>query len=259
MVQENAASYSSARFARTWTICLSLVVLTLTLCTVQPANAAGRQLVAHNTPTFVSTAKKLGAEDPAKTIEVSVWLNLHNRAALDTLAQQLYDRTSPNYRHWLKTADLARFAPTAEEAATVRQFFESHNLKVVNVGPNNMFVRARGTVRDVQSAFNVTLNKYQVHGEVVRSNDRILPWKAPPLLWYAPFPDSTAASSSIPPCPGLPLFPSRRPLLPSSRRRPSAPTISTTPTALTAWRANPSPRRPSTAAHYPSAATRATT
>jgi subtilase family serine protease len=172
MVQENAASYSSARFARTWTICLSLVVLTLTLCTVQPANAAGRQLVAHNTPTFVSTAKKLGAEDPAKTIEVSVWLNLHNRAALDTLAQQLYDRTSPNYRHWLKTADLARFAPTAEEAATVRQFFESHNLKVVNVGPNNMFVRARGTVRDVQSAFNVTLNKYQVHGEVVRSNDR---------------------------------------------------------------------------------------
>src|SRR5579863_4146507 len=172
MVHENAASYPSARFARTWTIWLSLVVLTLTLCTVQPANAAGRQLVAHNTPTFVSTAKNLGAEDPGKTIEVSVWLNLHNRAALDTLAQQLYDRTSPNYRHWLKNADLARFAPTAEEAATVREFFESHNLKVVNVGPNNMFVRARGTVRDVQTAFNVTLNKYQVHGEVIRSNDR---------------------------------------------------------------------------------------
>ena len=172
MVQEKATSYSSARFARTRTFWLSLVVLTLTVCAIQPANAAGRQLVAHNTPTFVSTAKNLGAENPAKTIEVSVWLNLHNRAAFDTLAQQLYDRTSPNYRHWLKTADLARFAPTAEEAATVRQFFESHNLKVVNVGPNNMFVRARGTVRDVQTAFNVTLNKYQVHGEVIRSNDR---------------------------------------------------------------------------------------
>ncbi len=172
MYQENAASYSSARFARTWTIWLSLVVLTLTVCAIQPANAAGRQLVAHNTPSFVSTAKKLGAEDPAKTIEVSAWLNLHNRAAFDALAQQLYDRTSPNYRHWLKTADFARFAPTAEEASTVRQFFESHNLKVVNVGPNNMFVRARGTVRDVQTAFNVTLNKYQVHGQLVRSNDR---------------------------------------------------------------------------------------
>jgi subtilase family serine protease len=177
MYQEKTAFNTSAHIARARTICLSLVLLSLVVLTFTagaalPANAAAGQLVAHNTPTFVSTAKKLGAEDPAKTIEVSVWLNLHNRAALDTLAQQLYDRTSPNYRHWLKNSDLARFAPTAQEAATMREFFESHNLKVVSVGRNNMFVRARGTVRDVQTAFHVTLNNYQVHGQVVRSNDR---------------------------------------------------------------------------------------
>ncbi len=177
MHQDKTALNTSAHIGRARTIWLSLVVLSLvvlalTAGAVLPAYAAAGRLVAHNTPTFVSTAKNLGAEDPAKTIEVSVWLNLHNRAALDTLAQQLYDRTSPNYRHWLKNSDLARFAPTAQEAATVREFFESHNLKVVNVGRNNMFVRARGTVRDVQTAFHVTLNKYQVHGEVVRSNDR---------------------------------------------------------------------------------------
>src|SRR5580693_5788736 len=177
MYQEKVALNSSAHVGRARTIrlipvVLSLVVLTLTAGAVLPAYAAAGQLVAHNTPTFVSTAKKLGAEDPAKTIEVSVWLNLHDRAALDALAQQLYDRTSPNYRHWLKNADLARFAPTAREAATVREFFESHNLKVVTVGPNNFFVRARGTVSDVQTAFHVTLNNYQVHGQTVRSNDR---------------------------------------------------------------------------------------
>jgi subtilase family serine protease len=182
MYQEKVALNSSAQVGRARTIwlspvvlssiVLSLVVLTFTTGAVLPAYAAAGQLVAHNTPTFVSTAKKLGAEDPAKTIEVSVWLNLHDRAALDTLAQQLYDRTSPNYRHWLKNADLARFAPTAQEAATVREFFESHNLKVVTVGPNNFFVRARGTVSDVQTAFHVTLNNYQVHGQTVRSNDR---------------------------------------------------------------------------------------
>jgi subtilase family serine protease len=177
MYQEKTALNSSAHVGRARTIWLTLVVLsfvvlTLTLGAVLPANAAAGQLVAHNTPTFVSTAKNLGAEDPAKTIEVSVWLNLHDRAALDTLAQQLYDRTSPNYHHWLKNSDLARFAPTAQEAATMREFFESHNLKVVTVGPNNFFMRARGTVSDVQTAFHVTLNKYQVRGEVVRSNDR---------------------------------------------------------------------------------------
>jgi len=177
MYQEKTALNSSAHIGRARTIWLSLVVLSFVVLTLTagaslPAYAAAGQLVAHNTPTFVSTAKNLGAEDPAKTIEVSVWLNLHNRAALDTLAQQLYDRTSPNYRRWLKNSDLARFAPTAQEAATVREFFESHNLKVVSVGPGNFFVRARGTVSDVQSAFHVTLNKYQVRGQVVRSNDR---------------------------------------------------------------------------------------
>jgi subtilase family serine protease len=177
MYQEKTPLNSSAHFGRARTIwltpvMLTLVVLTLTLGAVLPASAAAGQLVAHNTPTFVSTAKNLGAEDPGKTIEVSVWLNLHNRATLDTLAQQLYDRTSPNYRHWLKNSDLARFAPTAQEAATVREFFESHNLKVVTTGPNNMFVRARGTVSDVQTAFHVSLNNYQVRGQIVRSNDR---------------------------------------------------------------------------------------
>jgi subtilase family serine protease len=54
----------------------------------------------------------------------------------------------------------------------VQTFLESHNLKVVRTGPNNFFVRARGTVGDVQNAFHVQLNNYQVRGKVVRANDR---------------------------------------------------------------------------------------
>jgi len=89
------------------------------------------------------------------------------------LAEQLYDRTSPNYRHFLNRAQIAsRFAPTADEAKTVQEFFEANNLKVVKVGPDNFFVRARGTVGDVEAAFRVQLNNYQVLGKVVRANDR---------------------------------------------------------------------------------------
>ena len=172
MYQQKSTLCSSAPIARMRTISLSLVVLTLTVCAVQSAHAAAGQFIAHNTPRYVATAKNLGAENPAKAMEVTIWLNLHNRAGLDALAEQVYDRTSPSYHHWLKAADLARFAPTAEEAGTVRSFFESHNLKVVTMGPNNFFVRAHGTVGDVQKAFNVQLNKYQVLGKVIRSNDR---------------------------------------------------------------------------------------
>ena len=149
------------------------LLLTLIAAVALPATAASGKLIAHNTPSYVSTAKNLGTEDPSKVVEVTVWLNPHNRAGLDTLAQQLYDPASPNYRHFLKSSQIAaRFAPTAAEAKTVQQFLEAHNLKTVRVGPNNFFVRARGTVGDVENALHVQLNNYEVRGKVIRSNDR---------------------------------------------------------------------------------------
>jgi subtilase family serine protease len=154
---------------RSVTLGLCLVVVALIVCLALPA-AAG-SFVPHNTPKYVKTAKNLGPEDPAKTIEVSVWLKPHNRSQMDSLARSLYDRTSPQYRHFLNSAQIAkRFAPSASEAASVQKFLEAHSLKTVRVGPNNFFVRARGTVRDVQNALHVQLNNYQVRNKVVRAN-----------------------------------------------------------------------------------------
>jgi subtilase family serine protease len=160
MHEERTARYLSA-----------LVVSALMFCAALPAAAVEGQFVAHNTPAYVATAKNLGAEDPSKTIEVSIWLKPHNRSEMDALARELYDPNSPNYRHWMTRAQIAeRFAPTAEEAKTVREFFESHNLRVVTVGGNNFFVRARGAVGDVENAFHVQLNNYQVGNKIVRAN-----------------------------------------------------------------------------------------
>ncbi len=138
---------------------------------VLPSQAADGQFIAHNTPAYVATATNLRAEDPTQTIEVSIWLNPHNRAVLDALASDLYNPNSPNYRHWLKSSEIAaRFAPTAAEAGIVQDFLESHNLKVVRVGPNNFYVRGRGTVADVEKAFRVQLNDYQVGNKVLRAS-----------------------------------------------------------------------------------------
>ena len=51
-------------------------------------------------------------------------------------------------------------------------------------GPNNFFVRARGTAAAVSSAFRVTLNNYDVDGKVVRGNveDPFVSGKAAPLV-----------------------------------------------------------------------------
>ncbi len=132
-----------------------------------------RLIISHNTPPYASANAYVRAEDPASVIDVTIWLNPRNRAQMDALAQELYDRSSPNYRRWLTHQELAgRFAPTADQAATVRRFFESHNLQVMLTGNDNFFVRARGTIGDVEQAFQVRLNDYEVNGKLVRANDR---------------------------------------------------------------------------------------
>src|ERR1700678_1513169 len=149
----------------------SLTIMIAMSCAPLSASTVGGKLVTNNTPSYVATTKNLGAEDSAKVIEVSIWLQLHNRSQFDALTQSLYDRTSPNYHHWLKPSDIAaRFAPTAQEAKTVQQFFAAHNLTVVKTGPNNFYVRARGSVGDVEKAFQVQLNNYQVGAKIIRAN-----------------------------------------------------------------------------------------
>jgi subtilase family serine protease len=171
MHETKAAPHAATATRRGLTLLRYVLLATLIAGITLPAIAAGK--IAHNTPGYVATAKNLGTVDPAQTIEVSIWLNPHNRAGMDLLARQLYDRTSPNYRHFLNRAQFAaRFAPTAAEAKAVQDFFETHNLKVVRVGPDNMFVRARGTVGDIETAFHVVLSNYDVKGKTMRANDR---------------------------------------------------------------------------------------
>jgi subtilase family serine protease len=145
---------------------------------------AGRTIT-NNRPSFTDSAEKLGAVDPSTVIEVSIWLNPHNKADLDAVAKDLYNPRSPNYRHWLTKAEFtAKYAPTAAENKLVQEFFASHNLKVVSVGPDNFYVRAAGTVAAVNKAFNVSLNNYRINGKVVRGNDKdpIITGAAAPLV-----------------------------------------------------------------------------
>jgi subtilase family serine protease len=152
---------------------LGLFVVVLIGCLASQGFAATGRFIAHNTPNYVATAANLGTEDPAKVIELSFWLNPHNRGELDTIANRLYDPTSPQFRHFLTRKQIAtRFAPSAAEMKVVRQFLEANNLKVMRVGPMNFFVHVKGTVGDIENALHVQLNQYQVGSNVMRANNR---------------------------------------------------------------------------------------
>src|ERR1700722_18478963 len=111
----------------------------------------------------------IGPEDISKTISVTVWLNLHNKAALDTLVQQMYDKTSPNYHKFVTMKKFkAQSAPTAKDAAMVRSFLASHNMNVMSIDTNNHFVVAQGRVGDAQTAFHTQINRAMVNGVMHR-------------------------------------------------------------------------------------------
>src|SRR5579884_3011413 len=130
------------------------------------ASTAGSALAA--VPKY---AKNLGPEDQAKQITVTVWLKQHNKASFDALVQQLYDKSSPNYHHWLTMAQYkAKFAPTAKETSVVRNFLATHNLTVRATDPHNHFVVASGRVGDMQKAFNTQINRVMVNGRLHRAN-----------------------------------------------------------------------------------------
>jgi subtilase family serine protease len=136
------------------------------------AAAPASYVIANNTPRFVASAQKTStAIDPSEIIEVTVWLNPHNRAALDLTVGRLYDRTSPLYHRWLTREALGRMlAPSDGEAADVRKFLEANNLSIVSRDKYNFFLRARGSVAAVQKAFNVTLANLSFGGRTLRTN-----------------------------------------------------------------------------------------
>src|SRR5579883_2204184 len=78
------------------------LLLAVPLVAAPPASVPG-QLIAGNTPSFVAESKLAGPVDPAQTIDVSIWLNPHNRGELDQLAQDLYKPSSPPASHPRKT------------------------------------------------------------------------------------------------------------------------------------------------------------
>jgi len=133
--------------------------------------AATSQIIANNVPGFTKAATLVGLTEPTKIIDVMVWLKPRDKAGLDRLVASLYDPTAANYRHWLTPSGFAAaYAPTDEDASTVAQFLSSSGLSVLAVGPQNMFVRAQGSVASVNRAFQVKLHDFNFRGQTLYAN-----------------------------------------------------------------------------------------
>jgi hypothetical protein len=131
-----------------------LLFVTTFACLVFASNVHS---ITSNTPRMPANAQNLGPENTAKSMTVTLWLRQHNKAELDALASSMYQKGSPAYHRFLtKEQYAARFAPTAEEAATVRDYLSSHGLKIASVDTFIDRTVADHLIRDVnRAAFRV--------------------------------------------------------------------------------------------------------
>lgn len=153
---------SYSRIGKRFSILLAVVTL------MAASGFAQRQ--SSGSHSMLVNAQDLGPEDSSKQITTTVWLRQRNKDAFDGLVKQMYQKDSPSYHHWLTMPEyVAKFAPTEQDAAVVRDFLTSHNLTVASTEKNNHYVMARGRVGDVENALNVQIHRFNVKGTVRRA------------------------------------------------------------------------------------------
>jgi subtilase family serine protease len=112
-------------------------------------------------------AQSLGLEDPGKTMNVHILLNLRNESGLRSLVSSIQDKNSPNYHKFLTKEQFAtQFAPTAADAKKVANYLTANGLTVTNIDSHNLVVSATGTVAALQTAFSTQIEKAELNGEI---------------------------------------------------------------------------------------------
>lgn len=95
-------------------------------------------------------------------LPISIVLPLRNRTELAKLLAEIYDPSSPEYRHFLTVKEFTeRFGPSAEDYRQVVEFARTNGFQVTDSPGNRMIVPIIGTVDQVQRAFNVSMNLYR--------------------------------------------------------------------------------------------------
>jgi hypothetical protein len=142
----------------------SVILLTFGyLFSVMQAQSQQQVLHGHVRPAVTNGgAKLIGGMPSTQQMNLSIVLPLRNLAELTSLISRLYDPSSPDYRHFLSVEQFTKeFGPTADDYQAVVAFAEANGLVVTSTPANRVLVPIRGSVAQINSAFNLRMNVYQ--------------------------------------------------------------------------------------------------
>jgi kumamolisin len=107
-------------------------------------------------------AKFLNRLPATQTLRIDIVLPLRDQAGLDKFLQEVYDPTSPSYRHFLTVPEFTgKFGPSQQDYDAVVEFAKRYGFKVVGGSRDGMDVQLEGSVTSIEAAFNVSMGVYQ--------------------------------------------------------------------------------------------------
>ena len=107
-------------------------------------------------------APSVGRLPAAQVMRLVLVLPLRHQPELESFLQELYDPSSPSYRHFLTVQEFtARFGPSPEDYDAVLHFAEANGLAVVGTSRNRLNVDVEAPVADIEKALHVTMGVYQ--------------------------------------------------------------------------------------------------
>ena len=122
------------------------------------------QILQNHVPPAVSSgrAAPMGPLPSDQNINFSIVLPLRNENELTNLLGRLYDRSSPDYHHFLTVEQFTNeFSPTTDEYQAVVAFAQANGFTVTGTHANRMVVPVAGSVAQVNRAFNVAMRLYR--------------------------------------------------------------------------------------------------
>ena len=129
-------------------------------------------------PVRNGSASNLGPYNPAQTIRLAIGLRPPHMAAEEQFLQQIQDKHSPLFHHYLTPAQwTARFGPSAAAQNAVVSWARAAGLTVTHLYSNRLVVDLAGPVGAIEKALGVQINNYRLGTKTFFSNnhDPVLP------------------------------------------------------------------------------------
>ena len=124
--------------------------------------ATASQILPGHIPPAVSHLQPITQLSSSSNLSLVIGLPLHNQEALTNLLEEIYNPSSPRYRHYLTPEEFTReFGPSEADYEVLVAFAEANGLYVTRRHSNRMLIDVSGSVADIERTFHVTIQLYQ--------------------------------------------------------------------------------------------------